>query len=227
VITKAALRFSASEDAPTNVRLTPVATKANGTDAHSEFATNETDGAGAFDVKHTVQAWCDGSPNQGWLVTVADESSTLEGLQHPPELTVNFIAPGDLAPLAWHFSNCADAELRDPQLALAYAQRAVRSSPEDSSSRTALGAALYRNGKWDEAITALKNALEQDSENERASIILAMAYAQSGRQVSAREILARLPEGREPAVPIAHELSRLRGEAERLLSAPPSTDSEH
>ena len=54
-------------------------------------------------------------------------------------------------------------------------------------------------------------------------MILAMAYAQCGRQATAREILARLPEGREREGSLERDLLRLRREAERLLSTEAGT----
>jgi tetratricopeptide (TPR) repeat protein len=216
----ATLRLILRDDSPNGLRLSQI-TNLDHADTDSILWSRNADGIVSFDVKHAVQAWCDGEPNLGWFLLAADKSDSLDGVEQSPELTVNFIASGDLAPLAWHFANCADAGLRDPKLALEYAQRAVKSLPEDPNSRTALGAALYRNGQRDEAITVLERALEQDSGNQHASTILAMAYAECGRQEIARELLSHLPGGRESRGPRGHQLSRLREEAERLLTKSP------
>jgi Flp pilus assembly protein TadD len=57
-----------------------------------------------------------------------------------------------------------------------------------------LGMAYYQTGRYDEAIAALKEALEVKPDSERAVMSLAMTYIGKGDRDSARTLLPRLKE---------------------------------
>jgi serine/threonine protein kinase/tetratricopeptide (TPR) repeat protein len=62
--------------------------------------------------------------------------------------------------LAAFLVNCPFPELRDEAQAVKSAQRAVELQPQSGDDWKTLGAALYRAGKWNEAIEALTRSLE-------------------------------------------------------------------
>src|SRR5262249_2650804 len=60
---------------------------------------------------------------------------------------------------AWMLATCPEAKVRDPQRAVELAKKAVELDPRPSYWNT-LGAAQYRAGKSQEALTALEKSME-------------------------------------------------------------------
>jgi tetratricopeptide (TPR) repeat protein len=77
-----------------------------------------------------------------------------DGLKVEPENSVI------LNNAAWLYATASDTSLRNPQKALAYAQKAVAITKEEKSTfLDTLGESFYANGRFDEAIAAEKKAI--------------------------------------------------------------------
>jgi tetratricopeptide (TPR) repeat protein len=63
--------------------------------------------------------------------------------------------------ISWVLVDCPDETLRDPDLAVALAERAVAREPEQAGYWNTLGLACYRKGDWQRARTALEQAMEK------------------------------------------------------------------
>ncbi len=109
--------------------------------------------ASAFEVQHMLQTWSDGEPNHGWALLLYGDAG-----EQDLQLTVHFLSPQDAAQVAWLLATCADSPTRDPATALELAERAVKYADSDALSWAALGAALYRAGRWEEAVSAFETA---------------------------------------------------------------------
>ncbi len=83
----------------------------------------------------------------------------------------------------------APESLRDPDLALKLAQRAVELKPGEAMCKQSLGWALYRSGDWKGSIETLRKQPSAES-----GFVLAMAYWQLGEKAEAK---ARLDQGNE------------------------------
>ena len=107
----------------------------------------------------------------------------------------------------------------EPAYAVELARRGLARRPESVPARQAMGMALYRAGRWDEAIAALTRATEPEDEKVLAfpGFFLAMAHHRKGDRREARSwydrSLARMAEHNRDD-PTA---SRYRAEAAALL----------
>jgi WD40 repeat protein/Flp pilus assembly protein TadD len=99
--------------------------------------------------------------------------------------------------VAWLLVACPLAEVRDPPRAVEYASKAVKLAPGVGNFYNTLGVAMYRNGKWKEAIEALNESVQLTSDSRQSPeftpdaqivnwLFLAMAHKQLGDLVSAR-----------------------------------------
>ena len=193
------------------------ASPSNGTGIAEQSVVPEGNTRVTHRVQSTVQAWCDGEVNHGWaLLRSSDKANSARG-EIDVELTVHFIPPRDVAQVAWLLATCADSHLRDPAAALKLAERAVKYAGEDAQSWTALGAALHRAERWEEAVSALKTAEGLPNAPPAGKVIRSMAMWQLGNQEEARQLYDRAME----AVPSDSEdrdsLSVLIAEATTLM----------
>jgi Flp pilus assembly protein TadD len=60
--------------------------------------------------------------------------------------------------LAWLLATCPEAAVRDPSRAVALARKALGVKPDEPNTWNSLGAALYRDERFREAIDALHKA---------------------------------------------------------------------
>jgi tetratricopeptide (TPR) repeat protein len=156
--------------------------------------------------------------NLGWVLQrqgkFADAEATYrETLRLEPE------DAGAHNGLAWLRATCADPKFRNPEEAVALAERAVKLDPENAGYWNTLGVARYRAGDWRAAIAALEKSMALQQGGDAFDwLFLAMAHGQLGDQDRARawydKAVAWMEEhpSRDP-----EELSRFRAEAEDLL----------
>jgi serine/threonine protein kinase/WD40 repeat protein len=126
--------------------------------------------------------------------------------------------------LAWLLAT-GPQELRNAQLSLEHARRAVELEPENSAYINTLGVALYRNALYGEALPALERSLELNREQSGVYdlLFLALCYQAQGDATRARRFFdearswadahrARLPENWQ------QELARLLNEAHAIVA---------
>ena len=127
--------------------------------------------------------------------------------------------------LAWWLAT-GPAALRDPQQALAMAQKAVALTPGQAIYLNTLGVAEYRAGQYAEAIATLEKSLAASKgESDGFDLFfLAMARHKLGQFARARADLVRAirwrdehPNPRQPGW--SEELNMFQAEAEQLLNA--------
>jgi predicted Zn-dependent protease len=110
------------------------------------------------------------------------------------------------------------------RFALLQAEHACRLAPDRQEYRISLGAALYRAGRYREAIETLGKADRLDKSSPAALAFLAMAHHRQGQREQARANLAHLhklfdqPRGMKDA-----EALDLMHEAEALIAPPKAT----
>jgi tetratricopeptide (TPR) repeat protein/serine/threonine protein kinase len=140
------------------------------------------------------------------------------------------LKPDDLLPhnnLAWLLATCPDLELRDPQQAVAHAQKAVELAPDQGRYWNPLGVARYRNGNWKSAIEALmKSAQLRNGGDSFDFFFLAMAHWQLNEKEKARAWYDQAVAWMDKNNPQNEELKRFRAEAATLLGLPKSAESQ-
>jgi WD40 repeat protein/tetratricopeptide (TPR) repeat protein len=135
--------------------------------------------------------------------------------------------PGDIPPrlIAWTCS-LAPGALADPSAAVRAGGRAVARAPHLRTSHTALGAALYRAGRWKDAIRSRAEASKLAGGEGTAEewVFLALSHAQLGQKDEARRWLKRVADAARaprsdspPAWADRLVIELLRREAEALL----------
>jgi tetratricopeptide (TPR) repeat protein len=113
------------------------------------------------------------------------------------------------------FYNCPD--LYDLDAALKMARTAVEQWPDFDAGRRALGAALYRSGRFEEAIPHQMKALAMYGGEATDLFLLAMEQWQLGHRAEARAHYDRAVAWMEERNPDYPEFVRLREEASELL----------
>ncbi len=127
--------------------------------------------------------------------------------------------------LAWLLATCPDMAQRDPNRAVELARQAVKHQWSNASYRNTLAAALYRQGKWSDALAALETAMALgDGGDSLDWFVLAMVVWQQGDQPTARYWLARAIERMQQNKPDDRTLLRFRAEADALIGTAPPTD---
>ena len=122
--------------------------------------------------------------------------------------------------LAWLLATVPDSDVRDPAVALELAAQATEVHPECGTYWNTRGAAHYRAGDFEGAITALERAVALgDGGTGFDHVFLAMAYAQLGDQERAQHWLAEATLWMEHHDPGHAELLRLCEEARSILPA--------
>jgi WD40 repeat protein len=108
------------------------------------------------------------------------------------------------------------------RFALLQAEHACRLAPDRPEYRIGLGAALYRGGRYQEAIDILGAADQPDGSSPAALAFLAMTHHQLGQEEQARAVLARLRQGLDQARGTKDaEVPDLAHEAETLIHPEP------
>jgi tetratricopeptide (TPR) repeat protein len=127
--------------------------------------------------------------------------------------------------LAWFLATCPDRRLREPQEAVAHAERGVALAPASPASWGSLGAARYRAGDWKGAVEALTRSSGLRGVGP-ALFFLAMAHWRLGEEGEARRIydqaVALLAKQKRPQenryrAYFYEEWLRFRAEAAELL----------
>jgi serine/threonine protein kinase/Flp pilus assembly protein TadD len=118
--------------------------------------------------------------------------------------------------LAWILAAAFDPEVRDRQLAVELAQKAVELDPNRGECWGTLGTALYRAGEPKAAIEALQKAtqLRKDGAD---FFFLAMAHGQLGDQQPARAWYDQARQWMEKNKPTDEDLRHFRAETAALL----------
>ena len=95
----------------------------------------------------------------------------------------------DLNNRAWSLATSADPQTRDPHAAVELAQEAVKLAPNDANFWNTLGVAQYRDGNFEEAVSALQKYRELRATDAEWSnpFLLAMAHWQLGDKEEARQ----------------------------------------
>jgi superkiller protein 3 len=120
--------------------------------------------------------------------------------------------------LADILANSADPKLRDPVQAVAEAKRATELDPKLGIAWSTLGEAYYRNGQWQEAITALDKALALlKGDDGEAFFFLAMAHHRAGHNDEAHKWYDKGIEWMDKHAPKDPTLLRYRAEAADVL----------
>jgi WD40 repeat protein/serine/threonine protein kinase/tetratricopeptide (TPR) repeat protein len=123
--------------------------------------------------------------------------------------------------LARLLATCPELRFRDPQRAVALAQSAVKLAPKNGEFQNTLGMALYRAGRWKEAIAALETATDlRTAGNVRDGLFLAMAHWQLGDREAARTWYEKAMRWMQKDKSSDEELDRFRAEAADLMGLP-------
>src|SRR5262249_6560844 len=127
--------------------------------------------------------------------------------------------------LAWLLATCPDANLRDPDQAVALARRAVQLVPKEGRYLQTLGVAHYRAGDGKAAVAALDKSVELRQGADAVDwLFLAMAHEKLGNHGEARrsyeqavQWLEKYKKALEKDKGATEELRRFRAEAEEVL----------
>jgi serine/threonine protein kinase/tetratricopeptide (TPR) repeat protein len=134
------------------------------------------------------------------------------GPDHPATL-------GSMLRLAWPLATCSDVKYRNPARALELARKAINYPANQDFIYGTLGAANYRTGAWNDAITALTKALQINPEGiGTEGFFLAMAYWQLGQKEEARKWYDQAAKWMDKNKPKDEELRRYRTEATELMN---------
>jgi serine/threonine protein kinase len=130
--------------------------------------------------------------------------------------------PETLNTYAWFLADCPVADLRNPELAVELARRAIDLAPLEGRIWNTLGVAHYRAGDFPSAIAALKRSMElRSGGNAWDWFFLAMATSKLGERPAATAWRAKAVRAMDEAGPLPADLVRYRSEAESLLGPPP------
>jgi serine/threonine protein kinase/Tfp pilus assembly protein PilF len=122
--------------------------------------------------------------------------------------------------LARFQADCPDDRFRDPEQALANAEKAVALAPQAAACWNVLGLACYRAGRRQEAVKALDQALSlRNGGNSFDWFVLAMAHARLGDKTQARTWYDRAVGWMDKHQPGNVELLRFRAEAKKELAS--------
>jgi tetratricopeptide (TPR) repeat protein len=126
---------------------------------------------------------------------------------------------------AWELANGSGIN-RDPALAVRLAELAVALDPDDATALNTRGVALYRAGRFTEAVVALEKSLSAGKGQFDAFdlFFLAMARERLGHREDARQCFDRgirwLDEHKNLPSQRAQELAAFRAETEAVLAGP-------
>jgi tetratricopeptide (TPR) repeat protein len=130
----------------------------------------------------------------------------------------NVQAREQLQAVAWLLASPAGAQVRDPQQALALAERITRLSPRNAAYWSTLGAAYYRAGDWKASAASLEKSMELRQGGDGFDwFFLAMARWQLGEEAQARRWYDKAVAWRGRHAADNHQLQHLQAEAAALL----------
>jgi len=133
----------------------------------------------------------------------------------PAERLIN---PDSQNDLSWTLANFPEPCLRNPQLALYLAKKAVEQTPRKVGHRNTLGVAHYRAGDWKAAIAELEKSMELGAGGGPADwFFLAMAHWRNGETDLARQWYDKAVTGTEKHDSHDEEMRRFRAEVAALL----------
>lgn len=119
---------------------------------------------------------------------------------------------------AWILADCPDETLRDPDLAVELAEKAVTHEPEQAAYWNTLGMARYRKGDWAKACAALEKSMERSNGgNPHDWFFLALAGQRLGETERARDWRAKAVRWMDERHRHDEDLTRYRAEADALL----------
>ncbi len=154
---------------------------------------------------------------RGWLrKELSDWKGALEDLEKCLELDPTcYSAINDLA---WLLV-IGPEDLRRPERAASLARECLSYDPNPASTKNTLGAALYRLGKYDEAIRWLEDSARESILDDLAlnELLLAMCHSKLGNPTIARKYYRQALESAGGQVTPNRDLNALRAEAEATL----------
>jgi tetratricopeptide (TPR) repeat protein len=119
---------------------------------------------------------------------------------------------------AWYLVDCPDETLRDPDLAVELAEKAVAREPGDARCWNTLGVARYRKGDWAGARAALEQSMDRSGGGSPQDwFFLALTYQRLGETERARDWRAKAVRWMDERHRQDEDLTRYRAEAEALL----------
>jgi tetratricopeptide (TPR) repeat protein len=122
---------------------------------------------------------------------------------------------------AWQLATHPDPRLREPKAAIAMAEKAVARRPHDGGIWNTLGAALYRDGRWTDAVAALEKSIElRNGGNSFDFLFMAMALEGAGDSKAAGHWFDKAVLEMQALQSANHELIRFRAEANAVLGRP-------
>ncbi|MHC4681222.1 MAG: tetratricopeptide repeat protein, partial [Planctomycetota bacterium] len=120
-----------------------------------------------------------------YSIDLGDREKVLEDLKKYADVVKDPAAAQAFDITAWRFVGRCQ-EMVDPEIAVELYHKAHEIQPKDWRYLSGLGAAHYRTGRWDEAITTLTKSTELvDGENALNYLFLAMAHWQLGNKAEA------------------------------------------
>jgi tetratricopeptide (TPR) repeat protein len=118
----------------------------------------------------------------------------------------------------WILVDCPDESLRDPDLAVALAEKAVALQPQQAKFWNTLGAAYYRRGDWPRARSSLEESINRnDGGGPHDWFFLAMACQQLGDVERAQAWRKQAIQWMDAQEMKPEDLLRYRAEADALL----------
>jgi WD40 repeat protein/serine/threonine protein kinase len=178
-------------------------------------------------------------PNNQWYPQFKDE--LMERLRVDPTLSAPVRAaalafvepltddPEPLDDLSWRFVRAPEGLRADYLRALCRAEAAVRLAPENSTYLKTLGVALYRVGRYEQALEALRRATALDAAKNGGPTpavlaFLAMAHWQLGDKPQARSWYDKTVQWMDKNQPKDEELIGFRAEAAAMLGLEQKTE---
>jgi serine/threonine protein kinase len=118
----------------------------------------------------------------------------------------------------FYLVDCPDETLRDPDLAVAFAEKAVAADPEKFEYWNTLGCAYYRKGEWSKALSALEKSVKLSGGGNACDwFFLAMVCQRLGDGERARDWRDKAVRKLEAIKAKPEDLLRYRAEADALL----------
>ncbi len=115
-------------------------------------------------------------------------------------------------------ADCPDETLRDPDLAVAFAEKAVAADPQRAAYWNTLGIAYYRKGEWSKARTALERSIDRSRGGSPYDwFFLALTCHHLGEIERARDWRAKAIRWMDENHRQDEDLMRYRAEADALL----------
>ena len=120
--------------------------------------------------------------------------------------------------LAWFRATCPDVEFRDPQLAVAAAERAVQLAPDSRGAWNTLGVAHCRAENWAKSLVALEKSMALNNGGDSFDwFFVSMVHWHLGHKSEARGWYDKAVSSMEENPPKGAESFRFRAEAAQLL----------